>query len=59
MESKLKVLGFARSLETGSYNKALLRVAENFISEDVNLEIFDIDGIPAFNQISRTICQIR
>ncbi len=50
MESKLKVLGFAGSLRTGSYNKALLRAAENFIPKDVNLEIFDIDGIPAFNQ---------
>ena len=50
MESKLKVLGFAGSLRTGSYNKALLRAAEDFIPEDVNLETFDIDGIPAFNQ---------
>jgi chromate reductase len=50
MESKLKVLGFAGSLRTGSYNKALLRAAENFIPEDANLEIFGIDGIPAFNQ---------
>jgi chromate reductase len=50
MESKLKVLGFAGSLRTGSYNKALLHAATNFIPEDVNLEIFDIDGIPAFNQ---------
>jgi chromate reductase len=50
MERKLKVLGFAGSLRTGSYNKALLRAAENFIPEDVNLEIFDINGIPAFNQ---------
>ena len=50
MQSKLKVLGFAGSLRTGSYNKALLRAAENFIPEDVNLEIFDLDGIPGFNQ---------
>ena len=50
MESKLKVLGFAGSLRAGSYNKALLRAAENFIPEDANLEIFDIDGIPPFNQ---------
>jgi chromate reductase, NAD(P)H dehydrogenase (quinone) len=50
MESKLKVLGFAGSLRTGSYNKALLHASANFIPEDVNLEIFDIDGIPAFNQ---------
>lgn len=50
MESKLKVLGFAGSLRTGSYNKALLHASANFIPEDVDLEIFDIDGIPAFNQ---------
>jgi chromate reductase, NAD(P)H dehydrogenase (quinone) len=50
MESKLKVLSFAGSLRTGSYNKALLHAAANFIPEDVDLEIFDIDGIPAFNQ---------
>jgi len=50
MDNKLKILGFAGSLRAGSYNKALLRTAADFISEDVNLEIFDIDGIPAFNQ---------
>ena len=50
MESKLKVLGFAGSLRTGSYNKALLRAAEDFVPENVNLETFDINGIPAFNQ---------
>jgi chromate reductase len=50
MDNKLKILGFAGSLRAGSYNKALLRTAADFIPEDVNLEIFDIDGIPAFNQ---------
>jgi chromate reductase len=50
MENKLRVLGFAGSLRAGSYNKALLRAAADFIPEDVGLEIFDIGDIPAFNQ---------
>lgn len=50
METKLKILGFAGSLRAGSYNKSLLRAAANLMPEDTNLEIFDIDGIPAFNQ---------
>jgi chromate reductase len=49
MENKLRVLGFAGSLRAGSYNKALLRAAADFIPEDVDLEIFDIGDIPAFN----------
>ena len=48
--NKLKVLGFAGSLREGSYNKALLRAATDLLPEDVNLEVFDIDGIPLFNQ---------
>ena len=50
MDGKLKVLGFAGSLRTGSYNKSLLRAAADFMPGDASLEIFDIDGIPAFNQ---------
>jgi chromate reductase len=48
--NKLKVLSFAGSLRAGSYNKALLRAATDLLPEDMNLEIFDIDGIPLFNQ---------
>jgi chromate reductase len=48
--NKLKALGFAGSLRAGSYNKALLRSATDLLPEDMSLEIFDIDGIPAFNQ---------
>ena len=50
MDNKIKILGFAGSLRAGSYNKSLLRTAANLMPEDANLEIFDIDGIPAFNQ---------
>ncbi len=50
LENKLKVLGFAGSLRRGSYNKALLLSATDLLPDDTNLEIFDIEGIPVFNQ---------
>jgi chromate reductase len=50
VETKLKILGFAGSLRVGSYNKALLRAAANLLPENATLEIFDLDGIPPFNQ---------
>src|SRR5918912_4070714 len=50
METKLKFLGFAGSLRVGSYNKALLRAATNLLPDNATLQIFDLDGIPPFNQ---------
>jgi chromate reductase, NAD(P)H dehydrogenase (quinone) len=50
METKLKILGFAGSLRAGSYNRALLRAATELLPDDETLEIFDINGIPPFNQ---------
>jgi chromate reductase len=47
---KVKVLGFAGSLRKGSFNKMLLRSAVKVAPADVELEIFDIEGIPPFNQ---------
>src|SRR5918912_325245 len=47
---KLTVLGFAGSLRRGSYNKALLRAAVGLVPQDMNLEIFDLEGITPFNQ---------
>ena len=49
-KNKLKVLAFAGSLRRGSYNKALLRSAVDLVPEDIQLEIFDLEGIPPFNQ---------
>ena len=49
-KNKIKVLGFAGSLRVGSYNKALLLSATDLLPHDTNLEIFDIEGIPVFNQ---------
>jgi chromate reductase len=50
METKLKFLGFAGSLRVGSYNKALLRAATNLLPQNATLKIFDLNGIPPFNQ---------
>lgn len=46
----ITILGFAGSLRKGSYNKALLRTALQLLPKDAKLEIFDIKGIPLFNQ---------
>ena len=50
MTSKLSILGFAGSLRQGSYNKAILRAALEVVPSDAKLEIFDLAGIPLFNQ---------
>jgi chromate reductase len=47
---KIKVLAFAGSLRTGSYNKALIRAAMEVAPENVAIEVFDLEGIPPFNQ---------
>lgn len=50
MNSKISILGFAGSLRKGSYNKSLLRVAAELLPPNIELEIFDLEGIPPFNQ---------
>jgi chromate reductase len=50
MERTVNILGFAGSLRKGSYNKALLRAALELVPKGARLEIFDLDGIPPFNQ---------
>jgi chromate reductase, NAD(P)H dehydrogenase (quinone) len=50
MEKQLLILGFAGSLRNGSYNKALLRAAAELLPKEAKLEIFDLEGIPPFNQ---------
>lgn len=50
MDSKLSILGFAGSLRQGSFNKAILRTAQEMVPADAKLEIFDLEGIPPFNQ---------
>ena len=50
MEKIFKILGFAGSLRKDSYNRALMRAALELVPDGVELEIFDLEGIPPFNQ---------
>ena|ERR1017187_1437599 len=50
MEESFRILGIAGSLRQGSYNRAALRAAERLLPEGVTLEIFDLEGIPPYNQ---------
>ena len=50
MNKQVTILGFAGSLRKNSYNKALLHAAMGLLPKDVKLEIFDLEGIPPFNQ---------
>lgn len=45
----LRILGFAGSLRAGSYNRALLRAAVEVAPEDLELEIFDLRGLPLYD----------
>jgi len=46
----IKILGLVGSLRRASYNKALMRAAMTLKPEDVVIEVFDLEGIPPFNQ---------
>ena len=46
----IRVLAFAGSLRHASYNKGLIRAAVSLAPTSMTLEIFDISGIPLYNQ---------
>ncbi len=50
MERRVKILGFVGSLRKGSYNKALMRAAVELTPKNAEIEVFDLEGIPPFNQ---------
>jgi len=50
MDRPFKILGFAGSLRKDSYNKSLLTAATQFVPTGTNIEVFDLEGIPPFNQ---------
>jgi len=50
MNQKVHILGFAGSLRKQSYNKAILTAAVETVPDDASLEVFDLEGIPPFNQ---------
>ena len=50
MDKVINILGFAGSLRKNSFNRSILRAALELIPENARLEIFDLEGIPPFNQ---------
>jgi chromate reductase len=54
MDEQISILGFAGSLRQHSYNRALLRVALELVPDGAKLEVFELDGIPPFNQDSES-----
>ncbi|HXN45146.1 MAG TPA: NAD(P)H-dependent oxidoreductase [Bryobacteraceae bacterium] len=50
MAGNFRILGIAGSLRKGSYNRAALRAAVGLVPDGVTLEIFDLEGIPPFNE---------
>lgn len=59
MDKSVSVIGFVGSLRKGSYNKALMRAASELVPRDAKLEIFDLEGIPPFNQDLETNMPVR
>jgi chromate reductase len=50
MSGHVRILGIAGSLRRGSYNQAALRAAKLLVPENAEIDIFQLDGIPTFNQ---------
>ena len=50
MSQHVRILGIAGSLRRASYNRAALRAATQLVPAGVTLDIFELDGIPSFNQ---------
>lgn len=50
MKKPIRVLGIAGSLRDGSFNRGTLRAAKELAPDGMEIEIFDLEGIPGFNQ---------
>ena len=50
MAKGIKILGIAGSVRKASFNKSALRAAQKLVPEGTSIEVFDIDGLPGFNQ---------
>ena len=50
MSEIINVLAFTGSLSKGSYNKALIHAPVEVAPQYVAIEVFDLVGIPPFNQ---------
>ena len=50
MDQTIRILGIAGSLRRDSFNRAALRAAVSLVPPNAKIEIFEIDGLPGFNQ---------
>ncbi len=50
MNQPIRILGIAGSLRRQSYNRGVLTAAAELVPEGAAIEIFELDGIPGFNQ---------
>jgi chromate reductase len=50
MSKPVRILGIAGSLRRESYNRAALGAAIELMPEGATIDVFELDGIPGFNQ---------
>jgi chromate reductase, NAD(P)H dehydrogenase (quinone) len=50
MSTQLTILGIAGSLRKASYNRGALRAAQQLAPAEARIEMFELHGIPLFNQ---------
>ncbi len=50
MAASIRILGIAGSVRKASFNKSALREAQKLVPDGASMEIFDIEGLPNFNQ---------
>ena len=50
MSNHIRILGIARSIRRGSYNQAALRAAKLLVPENSEIDLFQLDDIPMFNE---------
>jgi chromate reductase, NAD(P)H dehydrogenase (quinone) len=48
-DDSISVLGIAGSLRSGSYNRMLLRAAQEHAPDDLRLDVFELKGVPFFD----------
>ncbi len=48
--NKLNIVGISGSLRMGSYNTRVLQNIKELFSNEINLEIVDISGLPLYNE---------
>ncbi len=50
MNDRIRIFGVAGSLRRDSFNRAALRAAQKLVPQGATLDIFELDGLPGFNQ---------